>query len=68
MNVRHGDIFQQGDLRRSGRGLSLEGFTAGIKLTVHFYSFSIEVDVSLYPSATDRDKVFDAMNIEKELS
>lgn len=68
MNVRDGDVFQQGCLRSSGRGLSLKGFVAGIELTVHFYSFCIEVDVSLDPSATDRDKVFDAMNIEKELS
>lgn len=68
MNVRDGDVFQQGDLRSSSRGLSFEGFIAGIKLTVHFYSFSIKVDISLDPSALDRDKVFNAMNIEKELS
>lgn len=66
MNVRDGD--QQGDLGSSGRGLSLEGFIASIKLNVHFYSFSIKVDISLDPSALDRDKVFNAMNIEKELS
>lgn len=52
----------------SGGGPSPESFVAGIELHVCFYSFCIEVDVSLDPSATDRDKAFDAMNLEKELS
>jgi len=49
------------------RGPSLEGFLAGIKLTVHFYSFGIKADISSDPSATARGKVFDAMNTGKEL-
>lgn len=62
-----GDVLWQGDLRSSDRGFSLHGFIVGINLTVHFYSFYIEMGISLDPSAAGRDKVFDAVNMEKEL-